>query len=902
MTKTVLELDLVGYSTIAQTLEQGLDVGTAPNLNAQIQSFIDAGLAAVRAERPKTVMQTTGDGAILVFDRPADAHDFAAAVNEATRAHNHTKSDPIGKRVFRIGVATGDLVMTPKSAGGYEIGGMAIARAVRLEAKAKPGEVLVDATTHAALSPEQKNRYGARESVAGKRDEVFDAYRCVLDPAGPAEMEFFTRQSERIAPSRLRHGADHLFGREKELAVLDAAWTDPTKHVLTIVAWGGVGKTALVVDWTARLAQRNYDGARYFDWSFYSQGTREQGNASADTFIAAALKFFGDEPMANSPASPWDKGARLANLIAQQRTLLILDGLEPLQYPPGPLTGQLKDPAIEVLLRTLAQRNPGLCVVTTRERVADLAPFRDTVAPEWELHHLPIPVGIDLLKDLGVRGTQTELQELVEDVKGHALTLNLIGRFLVRAHQGDIRKRGLVKFDKADATIQGGHAFKTIHAYETWLAQSGDDGVRQLAILRLLGLFDRPADAACLAALRKSPAIAGLTEPLVGLSEEDWNLAVSALADCGLLSPSPSQGEGRGEGLTLDAHPLLREYFAHQLRGKTKHGSKAWRSAHRRLYEHLTTTTEHRPDTLAGLQPLYQAVAHGCLAGLHQEARAKVYRDRILRGTGADGFYTGHKLGAIGADLGAVAWFFEKPWRTLSPSLAESTQAWLLSEAAFFLRTLGRPTEAVDPMRASLDRLSRDMDWKRASAVASNLSELQLTLGRISDALRDAEQAVDYAGRVGAASQQMINRTTLANAHHEAGRRTNALALFREAEATQARGDAEHPLLYSLRGFQYCDLLLSEAERVAWQRLSNLESEIQHYPELRTCDDVEQRATQTLEWVTTEDWLIDIALDHLTLGRTALYRAILTQPKTRNQQPDSEPARPALNSPPQKSS
>jgi len=50
-----------------------------------------------------------------------------------------------------------------------------------------------------------------------------------------------------IAVTRLRHGAEHLVGREKELARLDTAWHDPKTHVVTIVPWGGVGKTALVV-------------------------------------------------------------------------------------------------------------------------------------------------------------------------------------------------------------------------------------------------------------------------------------------------------------------------------------------------------------------------------------------------------------------------------------------------------------------------------------------------------------------------------------------------------------------------------------------------------------------------------------------------------------------------------
>jgi hypothetical protein len=64
-----------------------------------------------------------------------------------------------------------------------------------------------------------------------------------------------------------------------------------------------------------------------------------------------------------------------------------------------------------------------------------------------------------------------------------------------------------------------------------------------------------------------------------------------------------------------------------------------WTEGHRRLFEYLCEKTEHRPDTLDGLQPLYQAVAHGGQAGLHQRACDEVYFDPILRGAGHDGFY-----------------------------------------------------------------------------------------------------------------------------------------------------------------------------------------------------------------------------------------------------------------------
>ena len=74
-----------------------------------------------------------------------------------------------------------------------------------------------------------------------------------------------------------------------------------------------------------------------------------------------------------------------------------------------------------------------------------------------------------------------------------------------------------------------------------------------------------------------------------------------------------------------------------------------------------------------------------------------------------------------------------------------------------------------------------------------------------------------YADRSGDAFQRMAMRTTHADALHQAGRRAEAEARFREAEQMQAERQPDYPLLYSLQGFRYCDLLLAAAERAAWQ-------------------------------------------------------------------------------------
>ncbi len=679
-----------------------------------------------------------------------------------------------------------------------------------------------------------------------------------------------------ISPSRLRHGADHLVGRETELAWLDRQWDNAKIHVVTTVAWGGVGKTSLAVEWMARMAQAGWCGAeRVFEWSFYSQGTREGGAASADTFVTDALEFFGDPEMATSAASPWDKGARLAQLVAEWRSLLVLDGMEPLQYPPGPVGGRLKDPALEALLRGLARHNQGLCLVTTRERVEDLASWEDTTAPKWGLEHLSDVAGAHLLFNAGVtragnaaiQETDQELKDAAREAKGHALTLRLLGNYLKLAHGGDIRQRDLVKLEEADPEVQGGHAFRVLATYENWLAEGGEDGERQLAVLRLLGLFDRPADSGCLSALRKKPKIKGLTEPLAGLTDAQWNITLSRLRECGLISSECGES-------SVDAHPLVRTYFASQLR---EQAPKAWREGHKRLYAYLTETTPDKPDAkLEDLQPLYQAVAHGCLAGMYQEARAKVYRDRILRGTGSDGFYSTSTLGAIGSDLAAVACFFEEPWTTLSGQLSESDQAWLLNDAACGLRALGRLSEALEPMRAATELEAKKEHWDNAAIGSGNLSELELTLGQVTEAVEDAERSVEYADRSADAFLQMARRTTLANAQYQAGQVDKAADLFREAETMQADRQPEYPLLYSQRGFLYCDLFLAPAERVAWQTLLQLDTRGSGPNALvSACDAVEPRAVQTLEWAIARRLLLDIAFNHLSLGRAGLYRIIL---------------------------
>ena len=97
------------------------------------------------------------------------------------------------------------------------------------------------------------------------------------------------------------------------------------------------------------MAAKHYrSGELVFGWSFYRQDS-SGGTSSADEFLDAALSWFRDPDPRLGTA--WEKGERLARLVAHRRTLLVLDGLEPLQNPPGPQEGRLREPSLQALLR-----------------------------------------------------------------------------------------------------------------------------------------------------------------------------------------------------------------------------------------------------------------------------------------------------------------------------------------------------------------------------------------------------------------------------------------------------------------------------------------------------------------------------------------------------------------------
>jgi tetratricopeptide (TPR) repeat protein len=653
---------------------------------------------------------------------------------------------------------------------------------------------------------------------------------------------------------------ERLVGREAELERLDEAWADAKTNIISLIAEGGAGKSALVNEWLRQLQADNYrDAQAVLGWSFYSQGTKERATA-ADAFLNWALDKLAITLETTSASA---KGEAIAEEITRRRVLLVLDGVEPLQHGPGPQLGELKDFGLRALLRRLAATPPGeahgLVVLTSRLAVKDIGRWRDRAAPVENVERLSNEAGAALLRDNGVWGTDKELKAAAHDFGGHPLALGLLASFLKETQTGEVRRRDHIRayFEDPD-NPRHDHAKRVMESYEKgWLA--GQPVL--LAIMQMVGLFDRPASGDCLEALRGKPAIKGLANRIVRLNDDEWQRAATRLREARLLAPpDPAAPDA------LDAHPLVREWFGERLKQTSE---SAWKAAHGRLYEHLRDTTkEGETPTLEDLAPLYQAIAHGCRAGRHQEALDSVCWNRIYR---KEESYTSRQLGALGSNLEALSWFFEKCYETPVTRLRSADRSWVLAEAAFCLRAQGRLVEALPTLRAALQMAEKAKAWANAATRALNLSEAELIIGEVDAAIATAELSIGYADRSGDQRYMMITRSTHAEALHAAGRRVDAARLFANAEEQQKRLQPAHPLLYSVRGYQYCNLLLGKSEHTA----------------------ARERATRILGSESESDARLDRALVRLTLGRSHLGLA-LAIPRATARRGDTRAARTRL--------
>jgi hypothetical protein len=158
-----------------------------------------------------------------------------------------------------------------------------------------------------------------------------------------------------------------------------------------------------------------------------------------------------------------------------------------------------------------------------------------------------------------------------------------------------------------------------------------------------------------------------------------------------------------------------------------------------------------------------------------------------------------------------MLWFFDRPYEEPCALLKGPDRVWVLIEANYGLRTLGRVKEAAPAAGLAQQIAEEGKGWKSpvdassdAADAASNSSENDLLLGNIRAAVVNGQSAVAHADNAGRQDKKIVYLTTQATALHAAGEERKAEHLFDEAKSLEGGS------LKRLAGFRHCELLLSQ--------------------------------------------------------------------------------------------
>jgi class 3 adenylate cyclase/tetratricopeptide (TPR) repeat protein len=266
---TVLFADVSGFTAMSEQM----DHEEVKNLADRCAELMGEQVARFGGR----VLSVMGDAVMAVFGAPV-AHDDdpERAVRAALAMIASVAGASEGALALHAGINTGEVLaglLGPTERRDYTVMGDTVNTAARLMSAAHGGQVMVGRTTFEATT--RTIRYEQRDSYAakGKRElvEVWEA------------MAPLPRRIERVS------SGTPMFGREPEMAQLDAAWQRASAgagtQLVTITGPAGLGKTRLAREFSARVEER---GDRVLWGASFAYGEGAGYGAFADQVRQAA--------------------------------------------------------------------------------------------------------------------------------------------------------------------------------------------------------------------------------------------------------------------------------------------------------------------------------------------------------------------------------------------------------------------------------------------------------------------------------------------------------------------------------------------------------------------------------------------------------------------------------------
>jgi hypothetical protein len=562
----------------------------------------------------------------------------------------------------------------------------------------------------------------------------------------------------RVDVWRLSSSPAHMVGRTAESEALTRAWLSGRDNAVTLVGWGGAGKTTLVANWLADMAAHRYHGAEsVFAWSFDGQSDGENW-ATSDQFFDALIRSLDIEGVSSS--TTWERCREATKRLQQTKSLIILDGLERIQHPPGPLEGTFRERVMQMFIRELAALNAGMLILTSRLPIIDIDAYIGKTCQLIQIPELSRAESIEILTGAGVQGDTAQLSRIADEVRDHPLSLRLLSGYLQTVFDGDARMWESSGLSKAVAG-EGGNASAIMDQYAAWF-----DGRPELQLLQMLGLFNREAAEDELAILRELPVRPGLNDQLVSMTRAELAYTLSSLRRAGMIQNNPGQAG-------IDAHPLVREYFQRSFR---RRHPEAFREGHRRLRNLLAAKSSACPKNLEECGPVIAAIWHGTRAGDNAYALSELYWPRLAQ----DHHFLRDGLGAAASNHAALSYLLEDTGGT---PLSSAEISRLLADQSLDLRMMGNTAEAVFPLTQAIRLTRASGDTVVLVNQLRHLSQLELALGKVGEACRHAEEALKIStDRQHGSLEALSTRTSCAYALLQAGRYSEARRVLEQAD------------------------------------------------------------------------------------------------------------------------
>jgi tetratricopeptide (TPR) repeat protein len=567
-------------------------------------------------------------------------------------------------------------------------------------------------------------------------------------------------------------------GRDHLLKKITDDWNNPQKHVTGLIGFGGEGKSSLARKWvetliTSDVGRSTLDGL--FWWGFYE-------NRSVDEFLEAALNYMSGgriDPRA-VPSSNL-RAQIIGEMLGTGRYLFVLDGLEVMQHQDSDQYGLLQSNDLRDLLTFFARPdNKSFCLITSRAPLLDLMEY--ITYTHRDVERLSEEDGRALLRILGVKGSDSELNKVVADWDGHALTLSILAAYLAERYEGDVKHLADIPIPAADEPRYE-RVHRLLRRYDEHLTEN------ERGFLKLFSVFRLPVQEA---------AFEKVFEPLLKSLDKDALLKlVSRLAAYRLIRRDEHEK-------AYTTHPLIRNHYFALF---TKGDPSQEKATHEQIKNYYLSIAGDMPEypTLDDLKPLIEVVHHAYQGGAYDEA-SQIYWDRVSQQTK---YVVIHQLGAYETEIAIIRGFFPNGDTTQEPHLSNPDRAqFFLNQLGVCLTNLGRMRDAAPFHERASKRYVEGQSWRNASAVNLNLAELYVLLGALERSQEFGAQALTLAHR---AADKFITCTVLSHLGWVAHLRGNiklARERFNDAEKLEIERHTDNTkYLYSTRGIQHADHL-----------------------------------------------------------------------------------------------